>query len=81
VVEKLGLGPGRTVVDVGAGTGKLTRQLVPSGPRVIAVEPLEELREQLIAAVEGVEVLAGSAEALPLSDLAADGITVAAAFH
>jgi SAM-dependent methyltransferase len=81
VVEKLGLGPGTTVVDVGAGTGKLTRQLVATGARVIAVEPLEEMRDQLLAAVEGVEVLAGSAEALPLPDLAADGITVASAFH
>ena len=81
VIEKLRLGPGKTVVDVGAGTGKLTRQLVPTGARVIAVEPLEEMREQLLGAVEGVEVLAGSAEALPLPDLAADGITVAAAFH
>jgi SAM-dependent methyltransferase len=81
VAEKLALGPGRTVVDIGAGTGKLTRQLVPTGARVIAVEPLEEMREQLLEAVQGVEVLAGSAEALPLADAAADGITVAAAFH
>jgi ubiquinone/menaquinone biosynthesis C-methylase UbiE len=68
-------------VDVGAGTGKLTRQLVPTGARVIAVEPLDEMRAQLEAAVPGVEVLAGSAEALPLSDSSVDAVTAAAAFH
>jgi ubiquinone/menaquinone biosynthesis C-methylase UbiE len=69
------------VVDVAAGTGKLTRQLVPSGARVIAVEPLDEMRAQLQAAVPGVEALAGSAETLPLPDASADAITVAAAMH
>jgi SAM-dependent methyltransferase len=81
VVDRLGLRPGRTVVDVAAGTGKLTRLLVPSGARVIAVEPLGEMRAQLEAAVPGVEVLQGTAEALPLVDGAADGIAVAAAMH
>ena len=61
------------MVDVGAGTGKLTRQLVPTGAHVIAVEPLPEMRGQLEAAVPGVEVLAGSAEEMPLPDGSADG--------
>ncbi len=78
---KLGLGPGATVVDLGAGTGKLTRQLVPTGATVIAVEPLPEMREQLEVAVPGVEVLAGSAERIPLPDSSADGVTAASAFH
>jgi ubiquinone/menaquinone biosynthesis C-methylase UbiE len=81
IVERLGIEPGKTVVDVGAGTGKLTRQLVPTGARLIAVEPLEEMRAQLEAAVPGVEALAGSAEALPLEDASADAITVASAVH
>jgi ubiquinone/menaquinone biosynthesis C-methylase UbiE len=66
---------------VGAGTGKLTRQLVPTGARLIAVEPLDEMRAQLESAVPGVEALAGSAEALPLPDASADAIMVAAAIH
>ncbi len=74
MVERLGLGPGTTVVDVAAGTGKLTRQLVPTGARVIAVEPLDEMRAQLRAAVPGVEALAGTAEALPLPNASVDGI-------
>jgi ubiquinone/menaquinone biosynthesis C-methylase UbiE len=81
VVRRLALAPGRIVADVGAGTGKFTRLLVPSGARVIAVEPLAEMREQLSAAVPGVEVLAGSAEQLPLEDDSVDAATAAAAFH
>ena len=81
VVERLGIGPGTTVVDLAAGTGKLTRQLVPTGATVVAVEPLEEMREQLVEAVPGVQALAGSAEEIPLDDASADAITVASAFH
>src|SRR5579885_2647743 len=77
LVARAGLGPGRTVVDVGAGTGKLTRLLVPTGARVVAVEPLPEMR----ALIEGAEVLEGTAEELPLDDASADVITVAQAFH
>lgn len=76
-VERTGLGPGATVVDVGAGTGKLTRLLVPSGARVVAVEPIPEMR----AKITGVEVLDGTAEELPLEDGAADAVTVAQALH
>jgi len=81
VAERLELRPGRTVADIGAGTGKLTRLLVPTGARVLAVEPLAEMREQLAAAVDGVDVLAGSAEDLPLEDASVDALTAAAAFH
>src|SRR5439155_11730600 len=81
IVRRLGIGPVTTVVDVGAGTGKLTRQLVPTGARVIAVEPLDEMRAQLEAAAPGVRALSGSAEALPLGDATADAITVASAMH
>jgi SAM-dependent methyltransferase len=77
LAERTGLGPGRTVVDLGAGTGKLTRLLPATGARVIAVEPIAEMR----ALIEDVEVLDGTAEALPLADGAADAIVVAQAFH
>ncbi len=68
-------------MDVAAGTGKLTRLLVPTGARVIAVEPLPEMREQLAAVLPGVELVAASAEELPLPDASAEAITVAAAMH
>lgn len=51
LVEAVGAGPGATVVDLGAGTGKLTRQLVSSGARLVAVEPLAAMRQQLAEAV------------------------------
>jgi ubiquinone/menaquinone biosynthesis C-methylase UbiE len=81
LADRLGLRPGATVVDVGAGTGKLTRDLVPTGASVVAVEPLAEMREQLARAVPAAEVLAGSAEALPLPDDTADAVVAASAFH
>jgi ubiquinone/menaquinone biosynthesis C-methylase UbiE len=81
VVERCGLGPDAAVCDLAAGTGKLTRLLVPTGARVIAVEPVREMREQLQAAVTGVEALDGTAESLPLADASVDCITVAQAFH
>jgi ubiquinone/menaquinone biosynthesis C-methylase UbiE len=78
---KLGLGPGKTVVDVGAGTGKLTRRLVATRARVVAVEPLAEMLAQLEAAVPDAEALLGSAEEIPMPDGSADAVTAASAFH
>ena len=69
------------VVDLGAGTGKLTRALVALGHRVVAVEPLDEMRAELAAALPAVHALQGSAEAIPLFDGAADVVTSAQAFH
>ncbi|MGZ4388715.1 MAG: class I SAM-dependent methyltransferase [Gaiellaceae bacterium] len=81
LVEKLDLRPGRCVVDLAAGTGKLTRLLVPSGARVVAVEPADGMRAELVRAVPGVEAVAGRAEELPFPDGSADAVTVAQAFH
>jgi ubiquinone/menaquinone biosynthesis C-methylase UbiE len=69
------------VVDLAAGTGKLTRALLPSGARVVAVEPVAGMRDTLLSAVPGVEVLEGTAEQLPLPDGFADALTVGQAFH
>jgi SAM-dependent methyltransferase len=78
LVAQAALGPASTVVDLGAGTGKLTRLLVPAGARVIAVEPIPEMRAHIDGAAE---VLDGTAEAIPLPDGSADVVTVAQAFH
>jgi SAM-dependent methyltransferase len=69
------------VVDLGAGTGKLTRILAALGHRVTAVEPLPEMLEQLRAAVPGVTAMAGTAESIPLPDASADVVACAQAFH
>jgi SAM-dependent methyltransferase len=81
VAERLGIRPGRDVLDLAAGTGKLTRQLVPFGARVVAVEPIDAMRAELERAVAGVEALAGTAEAIPLADGSVDAVTCAQAFH
>jgi SAM-dependent methyltransferase len=79
--EQLGLGPGRTVVDVGAGTGKLTRELVASGAAALAVEPVPAMRAVLERSVPQARVSDGTAEALPLDGGSVDAIVVAQAFH
>ena len=79
--ERLGIGPERTVLDLAAGTGKLTRDLVPTGARVIAVEPLEEMREHLVRLLPDVEALGGTAEDIPLEDGGIDAVVCAQAFH
>jgi len=79
--RRLALGPGRTVVDLGAGTGKLTRPLLETRARVIAVEPLAEMRSVLARVASGAEVVAGAAEALPLEDASVDAVAAGQAFH
>jgi SAM-dependent methyltransferase len=69
------------VLDVGAGTGKLTDALSGAGHRVVAVEPLEEMRELLTSHLPTVRALAGSAEQVPLEDASVDAVAVGAAFH
>lgn len=75
-------GPGGLVVDVGAGTGVFTRQLVKAlpGRKVIGVEPSAPMRTQGVAR-HGPEMLQGSAEALPFADSTAAAVTAAAAAH
>jgi SAM-dependent methyltransferase len=78
---QLGVRPGRTVLDVGAGTGKLTRELVATGATVLAVEPVPAMRAVLEQVVPAARAMDGTAEALPVGDGAVDAITVAQAFH
>jgi SAM-dependent methyltransferase len=78
VSDRLGLAQGRTVVDLAAGTGKLSRSLVASGADVVAVEPLPQMRALIDPPVKALE---GTAERIPLESASADAVTVAQAFH
>ncbi len=69
------------VLDLGAGTGKLTRQLHERGLEVVAVEPSPQMRAELIRVLPGVRALAGTAENIPLPDGAVDAVLVAQAWH
>jgi SAM-dependent methyltransferase len=79
--EQLGVAGDATVLDLAAGTGKLTRELVSRVARVIAVEPLAGMRAQLERTTPGAEVLEGMAEDLPLTPRSVDAVFVAEAFH
>jgi SAM-dependent methyltransferase len=71
----------QTAVDLGAGTGLLSRALASRVPQVIAVEPDPRMRAVLQARSPGVRVMAGTGEAIPLPDASADGVFVSSAWH
>jgi SAM-dependent methyltransferase len=71
----------KTVLDLGAGTGKLTRALTARGLDVIAVDPAPKMLDQLRDAVPEAIVREGTAEDIPLPDASVDAIVVAQAWH
>ena len=81
LVSELGIEPGRTVVDLAAGTGKFTASIVPTGARITAVEPVAAMRAVLERECPTVEAMDGTAEAMPLEDASVDAVVVAQAFH
>jgi SAM-dependent methyltransferase len=81
VAGELRIPPGARVLDLAAGTGKLTRALLGAGLDVVAVEPQLPLREALSASIGAEHVLEGLAEAIPLAEESVVAVTVADAFH
>jgi SAM-dependent methyltransferase len=81
LVRELGLGPGRTVVDLAAGTGKLTRMLTPTGALLVAVEPVDAMRRTFADLLPGVPIVAAAAEAMPFAMGSVEAVTVGQAFH
>jgi SAM-dependent methyltransferase len=79
--EVLGLTADSRVVDLAAGSGKLTRALAHRFAEVVAVEPNDEMRGVLAGRSAGIRVLAGTAERMPLPDGSADAVFVGDAFH
>ncbi len=81
IAAELAIPPGAPVLDLAAGTGKLTRALLSGGLDVTAVEPQQALRDVLAASVGAERVRDGLAEAIPLPDRSVAAVTVADAFH
>ncbi len=81
IAAELGLPPGARVLDLAAGTGKLTRALLAGGLEVVAVEAHTQLCEGLGERIGPERVRQGLAEAIPLPDHAVAAVTVADAFH
>jgi len=77
----LDLGRGRTIVELGSGTGKFTRALAPLDAARIAVEPMAGMRRVFRRAVPEVPVLDGTAEEIPLPSGLADAVVCAQSFH
>ena len=81
VVDRAGIHEGSRVLDLAAGTGKFTREVLPFGAACVAVEPSASMREMLGRVVPGVPVIAGVGEAIPLRAGSMDAVVVAQAFH
>ncbi len=73
--------PVSTVVDLGAGTGALTRLLVGRADEVVAVEPDDRMRAVLSETVPGVRAVTGRGEAMPLPDASADAVIASSSWH
>lgn len=69
------------VLDLAAGTGKLTRVLLAAGHTVTAVEPLDGMRTELSRQLPRVRALAGTAERIPVPDASQDAVLVGQAWH
>jgi SAM-dependent methyltransferase len=79
--SELALDAGSAVLDLAAGTGKLTRELVLRGSAVTAVEPLAGMRAELERSVPQADIREGTADAIPLDAGSVDAVFVAEAFH
>lgn len=82
LLQRLGVvGGTKRVVDLAAGTGKFTRALLAAGVTPTAVEPVAEMRATFAEATPGVEIVDGTAEAMPLEPASIDAVVAAQAFH
>jgi SAM-dependent methyltransferase len=77
----LGLGDGKVALDLGAGTGKFTKVLLATGARVIAVDPVAQMLEQLRRNAPAAEPVAGDASNIPVLDGAVDAVVCSQSFH
>ena len=81
VAERCGIGPGSRVVDLAAGTGRLSGRFVQLGVDVIAVEPAANMRAVLEERFPAVRAIVATAESMPMDDGTVDAVVVGNAFH
>lgn len=81
LVQHLAIQPSTVIVDLGAGTGKFTKFLIPTGAKLIAVEPVAGMRKKLSELLPSVQSIEGTAEKIPLPNGSVDAVIVAQAFH
>ena len=81
LAAEVGIRDGSRLLDLGAGTGKLTRMLVLRGAQVVAVEPLASMREHFARVLPDVPLVGGVAEALPFAGGGFHAVVCAQAFH
>jgi len=79
--DTLALAPGKTAMDVGAGTGKFLPYLRETGVKVLALEPVAGMRARLTRDNPDVEIFAGTADRIPVPDASLDAIVCAQSFH
>jgi ubiquinone/menaquinone biosynthesis C-methylase UbiE len=78
---ELGLGKGKTALDLGAGTGKFSSRLLATGATVIAVEPVRAMLDELLRQYPEIDARSGAAQAIPLEDASVDAVVCAQSFH
>jgi len=88
LINELGLNEGNKVVlELGSGTGKFTRHLLPwTNPKggiskIIAVEPSAQMRQMILKFIPDITALEGTAEAIPLENNSVDAVIAAQSFH
>jgi SAM-dependent methyltransferase len=81
LIQELEIGRSATVLDMGAGTGKLTRMLLPTGARLVGLDPVEGMRRVLVGAVPEAIVVGGAVEAMPFGETTFDAVVAGQAFH
>jgi SAM-dependent methyltransferase len=81
VAERCGIGPGSRVVDLAAGTGRLSARFMQLGVDVIAVEPAANMRAVLEDRFPAIRAIVAAAESMPLDDASVDAVVVGNAFH
>lgn len=81
LINDLGLGPTKQVVDLGSGTGKFLPRLKDLGANIVAVEPVDAMRQELSRAHPDVKAVAGTAQSIPLPDCSVDAVICAQSFH